>query len=74
MRDAEIEGAAQDCLLAIEWHVVAEVVPHAEADRREYEPGPADAAVGHPPVVASGVGLVVVRDEGHGRDSIGLAS
>ena len=62
--DAEVEGAADDRPLRLERGVVAEVVPQAERDRGELEPGAAGAAVGHR-VVAIGGGHV-----GHGPSSI----
>ena len=44
--DPRIEGGAQDATLAVERHVVAEVVPEAERDRRELQARAADPAVG----------------------------
>ena len=65
MGDAAVEGAAQGRLLALEGHVVAEVVPQAEGDGGQVEAGAADPAVRHPRPVASGGGLVLVSVEGH---------
>ena len=65
MRDAAVERAAQRRLLALEGHVVAEVVPQAEGDGGQVEAGAADPAVRHPGPVASGGGLVLVSVEGH---------
>ena len=76
VRHAAVEGPAQGRLLALERHVVAEVVPEAEGDGRQVEPGAADPAVRHPCPVASGGGLVLVSVEGHGHilpDSLRIA-
>ena len=47
MRDAVIERVAQDFALGVERPVVAEVVPKAQRDRRQQQPGGAHAPVGH---------------------------
>jgi hypothetical protein len=63
--DAEIEGAAQDVPLAVERHVVAEVVPQAQRHRGQHESALADPSVRHAAVVAARVGVVRVQDR-HG--------
>ena len=65
VRDAQVEGRAHDGALRLQRLVVAEVVPEAEGHRRQEQPAATAAAVGHAPVVASGIGHVLI-DHGHG--------
>jgi hypothetical protein len=54
VRDAEVERPPQGRPLPLERHVVAEVVPETEADRREVEAAAARPAVGHRVVAVVG--------------------
>lgn len=47
VRDAQIEGPAHDVALILECHVIAEIVPQAQRQRGQDQPGSADRAVGH---------------------------
>ncbi len=55
MRDAEVEGAAQDRAAVLQRAIVTEVLPQPERDRGELDAAGADAAIGHP-LVAGRVG------------------
>src|SRR3546814_8770732 len=58
MRDAAIERAAQHRAAGFEHVRAAEILPQAKADRGQIEPAVAAAAIGHPPVIAIGIGGV----------------
>ena len=68
MRDAAVEGAAQDRPPGLEGVQAAEVLPQAQRDRRQHEAAPAAAAVGHR-LVAVGAG----REDGVGHAALVLA-
>src|SRR3954453_23416985 len=63
VRDAEVEGAAQDRARVLERPFLAEVLPQPERHLGQLDAAPAAAAIAQPPV-AAGVG-----DVGHARDS-----
>src|SRR3546814_12628601 len=68
MRDAAIERAAQHRAAGFEHVRAAEILPRAKADRGQIEPAVATAAIGHPPVIAIGIGGVW-RRPGHDDSS-----
>ncbi len=59
MRDAEVEGAADDRAARVQRAVVSEVLPEPERDGGELQAAAARSAIGHPLVAE------VCRDVGH---------
>ncbi|OPZ49786.1 MAG: hypothetical protein BWY91_02983 [bacterium ADurb.BinA028] len=64
VRDTQVEGSAQDRLLALQRDVVTKVVPQAQRDRRQDEAAAATAAHRHPVVAIAG-GSVLIGAVGH---------